>query len=396
MLLFPAKAARIQTDCSQKLVAALSIPFDNNVLSDENLLRDALLSTLITKIPVDRLIIPTSGLNVDSIFVKSHNGEEAMMLVQRFVAFEDRCAELRVGMTEKNVLFCITEVTGMMWRRMASFVNMEPVFKVQYNNDDEDFSGASGGRPNETDYLNDFMVCKSEFKDEDIQEAVFELTKKLSAYNHIEYGLKIVFLPVIAAAGADIEFAFVDVRTKAYHRVIRYDLQDVFQRVQCFVRMINYFRLIRTMAPFIPVHPTPLFKTKNNITFHAAHVMKKVSGNNNITCPDELYELLGRGEVPGAVKVERVRGGGGDDGGLLKVTPLGIRTHDRGEGLSLQDVHAAVKVVLRCASFLHARGFVHRDLRWANLIRLFASTTSQQQKKKKMEEEQPSLKAATF
>ena len=39
----------------------LSIPFDNNVLCDENLLRDAFNYTVI---PVDRIIIPAAGLSI--------------------------------------------------------------------------------------------------------------------------------------------------------------------------------------------------------------------------------------------------------------------------------------------------------------------------------------------
>jgi serine/threonine protein kinase len=58
--------------------------------------------------------------------------------------------------------------------------------------------------------------------------------------------------------------------------------------------------------------------------------------------------------------------------GRLKVTPVGTRTHDRGEGLSLEDVRAAIRTILLCLEFLHEKGFVHRDLRWANIIRSFS------------------------
>ena len=51
--------------------------------------------------------------------------------------------------------------------------------------------------------------------------------------------------------------------------------------------------------------------------------------------------------------------------------PIGCRTPDRGEGLSLQEVLAAIKAVLSCLVYIHSKGFVHRDLRWANLIRSF-------------------------
>ena len=52
------KAARIQIDCSQATAETLCVPFDDNVLNDEKLLLNALLSTLIVKIPLDRLVHP--------------------------------------------------------------------------------------------------------------------------------------------------------------------------------------------------------------------------------------------------------------------------------------------------------------------------------------------------
>jgi hypothetical protein len=75
--------------------------------------------------------------------------------------------------------------------------------------------------------------------------------------------------------------------------------------------------------------------------------------------------MFGRRQVPGAVKVEKARG-------RLIVSPKGVRIHDRGEGLSLEDVRDAIRAILLCLGFLHAKGFVHRDLRWANLIRSFS------------------------
>ena len=339
------------------------MPFNVNVLNDATLLTAALRSKLIAKIPVDRIILADSGLAVDSVFVKSDIGEEALLFVDRFSAFESRSRQLKVGISERSVMACVTEVTGMMWRTMTLyFQDFDPVFKYQLN--DKDMSGATAGnaRPDETDYLNDFMVCKSEHMESNLYLAIKELTGKLSAYNQVEYGPRIVYLPVIAAAGTLIEFAFVDVRTKIYHKVARYDIENSISRVDCFVCMINFFRLIRTMAPYIPENPTPFFKTVKGITYFDTYVMKDTGGN--VTCPDALYDLLRKG-VPGAVRV--VKGNR-----RLKVTPLGTRTPDHGEGLSLEDVRAAVKTILLCLEFLHEKGFVHRDLTWANTIRLFS------------------------
>lgn len=263
-------------------------------------------------------------------------------------------------MSEESVLACVTEVTGMMWRRLASLVNMDPVFDVLYNKKDASGATEGDGRPDETDYLDDFMVSKSEHKDRDIEIAISELTSKLSGYNIVEYGLKIVCLPVIAAAGTNIEFGVVDVRTKTYHRVDRCDVSQPKRRVLAFVRMLNIFRLINTMAPHIPKHPTPLFKSERNVILYDTHAIKKQSLSH--TCPDELYDVLRRGEVPDAVRVEKRRHD-------IKITPKGYRIPDRGEGLSEEDLRAAVIATLHCLDYLHQKGFVHRDLRWANIIR---------------------------
>jgi hypothetical protein len=88
------------------------------------------------KIPVDSFIVPGSGLSVTDVFLKDNDGREAEYLVTRFRAFEGRCGELRTGMSEENVLTCITEVTGLMWRHMAKVVLLKPVFSYHLNKKD--------------------------------------------------------------------------------------------------------------------------------------------------------------------------------------------------------------------------------------------------------------------
>ena len=51
------------------------------------------------------------------------------------------------------------------------------------------------------------------------------------------------------------------------------------------------------------------------------------------------------------------------------MTPTGIRIPDRGDGLTVHELRTAIKAVLTCLQFIHARRFVHRDLRWANIIK---------------------------
>jgi hypothetical protein len=326
--------ARIQVDCSVDTIQHLCVPYDENVLNNIILLKEALISPLLMKIPIDGIIEPGSGLSVTDVFWKDNDGREAVYLVTRFRAFEGRCGELRTGMSEENVLTCITEVTGLMWRHMARVVLLKPVFSYHFNK--KDISGATGGdgRPDETDYLNSFMVCKSEHKAENLQDAINDLTNKLTGYNHIEYGTRIIFLPVIAAAGSFVEFALIDVRNKVYHDVSRFNLRNTAARVNCFVMTINFFRLIQTMAPFIPTNPTPLFiKGIKNLEFNLSYVRKMISQAH--TCLDELYELLGTGSVPCAVQVQKKLN-------YLIITPVGIWTPDNANDLSLQEIKSAM------------------------------------------------------
>lgn len=162
-----------------------------------------------------------------------------------------------------------------------------------------------------------------------------------------------------SAAGTLVEFGFVDVRTKTYHAVSRHDLVGVEGRVSCFVASINIFRLLRTMAPHIPSNPSPVFQEQRGLMFFDKYVIKKLP--QYCTCPPQLYALLATGSVPCAAKVEQ-------RGASVKVSPVGVRTPPSGRKLALE---AAVRDCLCCLKHLHARGFVHRDIRWPNLIRIF-------------------------
>eukprot|EP01033_Poteriospumella_lacustris_P005690 gene5689-4073_t len=207
-------------------------------------------------------------------------------------------------------------------------------------------SGATGGdaRPDETDYLNSFLVCKSEHQVDRLTDAINDLTSKLTGYNVVDYGTKIVHLPVIAVGGTLVEFAVIDVRNKDYHQVRRLDIGDnICRRVDCFVMAINFFRYFRTMEQFIPSNPTPLFiKGTQNVDFYLGYVRKRISESH--TCPAELYNLLGTGSVPCAVKVEKRKS-------FLKISPSGVRTPDQANDFSLKEV---------------------KDIRWANLIRRYS------------------------
>jgi hypothetical protein len=162
--------------------------FDEEVLTSAGTLLEALRSKLLAKIPVGSRVVPSdSGLTSPDVFC-CDDAEEARWLVDRFVAFESRAEFLGTAMSEESVLATITEITGMMWSKLASLVRMRAVFSFAYN--DKYTTGATEAnlRPDETDYLGNFMVSKSKHEDVDLQAAIDELQRKMRAYNQVEYG----------------------------------------------------------------------------------------------------------------------------------------------------------------------------------------------------------------
>jgi hypothetical protein len=343
-------------------------PFPDDCLDDINKAVEVLKSPIIKKIPVVRASnLPGNFFLADGPFVKSTNGETSTFLAERFSAFDLKCESLRAGNSEETVFSCITEITGLMWANLCEQCNMVNQFVSLYNKADPSGTTEGKKRPDETDYVDDFLVSKSEHKVLDIVAAIEELTAKLADFNMVEYGVRIKFLPVIAAGGIVVEIGCVDVRTKTYHSVQRFNLQIPKQRMAAFVGVINMFRFIRTMVPHIPNYATPLFKKVNGITYRENFVIKDVKGSH--TCPEELYTMLSNGEVPNAVTVTKNR-----SQTKLFVSPKGLKINDLGLGLSENEVRSAIIAVLQCLVYIHSKGFVHRDIRWSNIIKLISYT----------------------
>jgi serine/threonine protein kinase len=358
-------------DCSKDIIRVLSAKFDPIVLSEFEELKRAFTSQLLAKIPVDRMISTDSALTMTSVFEKSDDGREAVGLITKFQSFEDGVLLFPYDGTEECVLAYITCITGKLWLYMSNEMDVASFSRVlSFNYNAKDSSGVTEGsaRPDETIYLGDFLAVKGEHKRYPhwLDEAISDLTSKHVDFNHANYGPHIIYMPVYVAAGKLVEFGVLDVRSGNYIAVVRYDVSAVARRSDCFITCINYFRLLHTMNSFVPSQATPFYKEMKGVTIYPKYVVKNIP--RNCTCPKSLYNFLESGSVPYSVKVEHftlnrsVR---------LKITPVGLRTATNGEGLTLKEVRIAVKCVLKCLDFIHSKGFVHRDIRWANVIREF-------------------------
>ena len=83
------------------------------------------------------------------------------------------------------------------------------------------------------------------------------------------------------------------------------------------------------------------------------------------TAPASLYKLLGSGKLHCAVKYEET-----NVAWEWKISPVGWRIPADGKTVKLDEIKLALKCVLKCLASLHREGFVHRDIRWSNIIKV--------------------------
>ena len=344
--------------------------FDANILQDANKIILCLKSELLCRIPVLFESQTDSCLSDMTIFELADR--EGSLFVNMIKNMEYKIKPILNGreISEENVLTAVTNFTGYFWTELADFMNTSR-FTLEFYLNKKDCSGSSIGssRPDETVFINNFLVCKGEHKAHLIGSAIDELRDKLVDYNLFEYGHHIRFLPAYAAAGSVLEFCLIDVCTKQVHSVSQFHLSNKKDRLLAFVMSINVFRLIRTMYPFIQNLGTGMFKQINHITYYGygKHVIKEVL-TTSITAPTELYNVLKQGLI-NAVQVEKDRTQPKKGYTMLKISPQGIRIPNSGLSLSYQEMKCAIVCILTCFKSLHQQGFVHRDPRWTNVIR---------------------------
>jgi hypothetical protein len=359
-------------DCSSRIAQTLiAFPICREDLSDVNFLLNLLNSDIPEKIPYTPPIKSYSILadtSTDSLFIKS-SSESAEDFIAAIKAFEKDAISMRRATSEEFVLKSISHITGQFWKTLSDLSRSGAVVQFSYNT--VDVTGYTGHnlRPDETIYIDDFLVSKGEHQLESISTATQELIDKQVDYNTVEYGPYIRFLPVYAASKVLMKFFLLDVRMKSLHIIGNYDLDIMEQRRDAFKTSLNIFRLLLTMMPHIPSSTCPMFKKVKDITYMESYVIKDLK-NSSTRAPTELYELLSRGSIPCAVQVEISP----RNINKLIIRPKGIRILGRGQDILLEEIPKVVKSVLLCLQYLHHNGFVHRDIRWSNIIKVYRFT----------------------
>ena len=276
--------------------------------------------------------------------------------------------------SEKLTLKIATSITGAFWARIGTLTGSLSI-SVALNKAERKSTSKTTERttrPNETAFLNgSFLVFKAEHKDNisKIQEARDELLTKTTPFNQFQFGCY-RYLPVCAAAGYFMEFALVDVMLRQYHALSEpLDTKSAQNRAKLFSQSLNILRYVKNLAPNIPFNTAlPTFQALNGIVFHETYIVKDVQDDH--TAPAALYAALQNG-VAKSVKVTHLR-----NKKRLRIEPLGLKISEGGAHLIKDEMKCALRCILLCLADLHSRQFVHRDLRWSNIIRSYTYCNS--------------------
>ncbi|CAG8694214.1 13878_t:CDS:2 [Funneliformis mosseae] len=247
--------------------------------------------------------------------------------------------------------------------------------KIICDRDKQDLSTATIRlkRPDLFGWLKSALVFKGEEKEalEDIAKAEHELLNKAKLWNPLYFGnLQYIFAYV--AAGNFIRSLNIKVVSQDF------DLSLVVDRILTVVTSINITRCLLHFIPQIPTNmPYPLYSVIKRgtceITFLEDRVTKKIRNfetEYNFSTFNDLKNIYAKSAneshfiqavVPPHIKNSTY---------TVELSPLGINRCPQ----SLQELKRAIKCVLEALVVLHRSKYVHRDIRWDNVIQ--SSTNS--------------------
>ena len=334
----------------------LEQPLPDPIIVDAG--RSALLSSSATKLPGGGPVLP----------LQEREDERVMMKLETLI--DSGYSSPASCTTEETVASLADEFTGRVWRALSG---MLATFSFEDSRNSFDRSGATKPRlrPDYCAWVNDTLVFKAEYKAEhgDLDVAMGELTSKMTGgWNPVAMrGLP--FLPCYAAGGEFIQFAIVcpGPGTSACIQVVsdRISMMRPVGRLRIMHIAINFFRVMAWLSRRIPSGRLRLYQKLPRgdrgefVIINDDHVEKRAF----ITAPAGMYQLLADGSIPNAIHVEpfvRV------ESGLSKLImkPIGIMRLPKSES----ELRTALDCALRALQALHGHGFVHRDIRWANLL----------------------------
>uniref|UniRef100_A0A7S0MP89 non-specific serine/threonine protein kinase n=1 Tax=Cryptomonas curvata TaxID=233186 RepID=A0A7S0MP89_9CRYP len=264
-------------------------------------------------------------------------------------------------------------VTAEIWQSLYMYI---PGFNLRSSRNVVDTSGATLERlrPDYLLWVDGALFLKGEHKRTaaDLCKAKMELLSKMNVWGSIVCR-DLPFIPCYALAGASIQFCAIFPPTGQSPTPLLKDISDILDlgndetRLTVMRISLNMFRVFAFLKAKMTPGPglfvrEPRGDDGGYIEFRADYVLKKC-----YPCIDNgVYSCLqGDNALPCAVKVICTPKIFDNGMRLLEIRPVCEEKKPR----SIAELRCAIRSVLTALAELHSRGFVHRDVRWPNVLK---------------------------
>jgi len=248
--------------------------------------------------------------------------------------------------------------------------------------DAADFSSTTEPRtrPDFLFYVNQFLILRGEEKKSkgELNIAKRELVDKLKKWNVLTFGnLKYIF--GFACGGEFFTFCAMSPSGMIFDVSRIFDLDSVVDRFEILICVINLARLFRTLAHRIPKGSVMMYnpiQRPNGCTIEIRddYVLKRIPVSihefeKRFEYLNSLYDSMFKERVPHVIERWEISKsqkmlGGGIRFIVLKLKPCGLQITPSSQNLLL----SALRSVLLALEGIHKLGYVHRDVRWPNLL----------------------------
>jgi len=257
---------------------------------------------------------------------------------------------------------------------LAALDRLTHALAMSANRNDVDPSGTTDTalRPDYWLLVVGALLLKAEHKRTaaELEDAKAELVSKMRGWNAVALqGLP--FLPCFAVGGSRLQFCAVVLQPGGIIAVedasAVFDMYSGLDRLRIVRATCNMFRVLVALRRRMPAKVPPLYTPQMrpsgaSITVMDDHVRKVVQN----PASTAVYRcLMGTDAIPCAIRIigiEKIRGTGEWH---LKMTPVCAEVLPDTE-VALQ---RSIRCVLQALAAFHTHGFVHRDVRWPNILR---------------------------
>ena len=273
--------------------------------------------------------------------------------------------------SEEGVATHAYNLTGAVWLALSE-LDWDVPFEHARNRVESSGATGRGLRPDYCVWTNGTLIFEAEHKADaqQLDEAKEELVAKMTGgWNELAlHGLP--FLPCLVAAGPMMQFCAVFPPAQAGRDALlaevtnQYDTSSAWGQLHVLRSTLNMARVMSTLRTLVRGRHVPLYKRMrrtagSEIMFMNDHVLKKCKPAN---CA--VYRCLsGADAVPHSVRVTVL--GASNTFVILRIEPI---CKPQALPANETELREAIRSVLTALRALHARGFVHRDVRWPNVL----------------------------